>query len=141
MAYNSQTSIPLSFQTGEDLSRDQYTFVKLNSSGLVVGSDKTSFSLGVLTNQPSSAIQGQYAATVDVVGVTKIVVGGVYPVGTFLVPGAMDGTKMLGMSVADASSNCKYIRAMTLQASTAYYDVVSCLLISPNPGTDSTVVS
>ena len=144
MAYNLQTSIPISFQTGEDLSNNQFQFVHLGPDGLLYGADATTYPLGVLTNQPSSAAQGQYAGTVDVVGVTRLAVYGVYPVGTWLVPGIDSTNKGLGMSLADASStnggvaNNKYIRARVLQASTASYDVIAVQLVDPNPGIDST---
>jgi len=139
MGYTSQTSISESWQAGEDLSANQFTFVTLDSTARVQASRITDVPTGVLTNVPSASAGGQYAATVDLVGVTRICVGGVYPIGTVLVPDT-DGTiEGIGYSVADATSNYKYARAKTLQASTAAYDVVAAMLIDPNPGTDSTL--
>ena len=144
MAYNLQTSIPISFQTGEDLSNNQFMFVRLGSDGLLYHADSTTYALGVLTNQPSAAAQGQYAGTVDVVGVTRLCVDQAYPIGTWLVPGT-DGTFTgIGMSVADASvvnSPASFIRARALQASTASYDIIAVKLVDSNPGADGTVVT
>jgi len=138
MAYTSQTSLSMSWQAGADLSNNQFTFVSMDSTSQIQPCAKTSQALGVLANQPSAGVQGQYAATVDLAGVTRICVAGVYPVGTVLVPGTDGSIVGLGYSVADATSNFKYARAITLQASTAAYDVVAARLIDNNPGVDST---
>ena len=143
MAYNLQTSIPISFQTGDDLSNSQFMFVRLGTDGLLYAADTTTSALGILTNQPSAAAQGQYAGTVDIVGVTRLCVQQAYPIGTWLVPG-VDGTyRGIGMSVADASvlacyNPASFIRARALQASTASYDIIAVRLIDPSPGCDGT---
>ena len=141
MSYNVQTGIALSFQTGADLSQAQGLFVKIGTDSLLTAADKTDYALGVLVNQPSVGVKGQYAGTVAILGVAPVCVGGVYPIGTFIVPGVLDSTHGIGLSVADATANARYVRAVTLQASTAAYDVVSCRLIDANPGVDSTVVA
>jgi len=144
MAYNLQTSISISQQTGEDLSNNQFQFVRLGTDSLLYAADATTYPLGVLTNQPSVGAQGQYAGTVDVVGVTRIAVYNAYPIGTWIVPGCDGTNKGLGMSMSDSSSvssgvgNTKYIRGRLLQASTAAYDVVAMQLVDVNPGADTT---
>jgi Collagen triple helix repeat (20 copies). len=129
MAYNLHTAIPVSFQPGEDLSNNQFQFVRLGTDGLLYHSDMTSYALGVLTDTPSSEAQGQYAGTVDIVGVTRLAVYGAYPIGTWLQPDATG----YGMSIADASAagvyNNNYIRAWSLQAANNQYDVVSVQLL------------
>ena len=134
MAYNLQTSIPISFQCGEDLSNNQFLFVRLGTDGLLHSCDQTSYALGILNNAPSPEVQGQYAGTVDLVGVSRLAVHGVYPVGTWLTPGVISDATGIGMSLADALSvngqnNNNYIRAWSLQASTARYDVVAVQLL------------
>jgi len=136
MAYQAQTSIDLSYQAGEDLSSNQWQFVYKNPvSNLVRACPTNQIPLGILSNVPTATIQGQYAATVAVVGVTRLCVGAAYPIDTYLVPGT-DGTTLgLGYSVADAGSSSTYIRARMLEASSNAYDIVSVLLCDAGFGT------
>lgn len=141
MAYTTPTNIALSFPTAADLSNNQFQFVALNSSGALIACDQTTKSLGVLTNVPSPTAGGQYAGTVDLVGVTRIAVYSTYASGTVIVPG-VDGTNVgVGMSAADASTTYNYARAMTLQTATKAYDVVPCLLLGPQAGIDSSATA
>lgn len=146
MAYTTPTNISLSFPTNADLSNNQFQFVKIDQAGAIGPCDATSKPLGVLTNVPSPTAGGQYAGTVDLVGVTRIAVFGVYAAGSVLVAG-QDGTNFgVGMTVADASSanpgtSYNYARAMTLQPSLKTYDVVPCLLLGPQAGIDSSSVA
>ena len=145
MAYTTPTNISLSFPTNADLSNNQFQFVVLDQAGAVGPCDATHKPLGVLTNVPSAGALGQYAATVDLVGVTRIAVKDVYAAGTILCPG-VDGTVVgLGMTAADASANggasYAYARAMTLQASTKAYDIVPCLLLGPLAGIDTSATA
>ena len=152
MAYNGQTSVTLSYQTAEDLSTAQFGFVKQDSTGRLVACDSTHYALGILENSPSpmvtdlagNVVPGQYAGTVAVEGVTRVCVGAAYAVGTWIVPGIVDGTTGIGLSLQDstgsAASSCGFIRALLLEASTAPYDVVACLLVPCQPGNDSTVI-
>jgi hypothetical protein len=144
MAFNAQTSISLSYQPGTDLSQNQFQFVRLGSDNYLYPADSTTYPLGILANQPSAGAQGQFSGTVDMVGVSRLCVYGVYPVGTWLMAGSDGTTKGLGMSYTDASTtnsgtanNC-YIRARALQSSTAAYDVISVQLVDPAPGVSST---
>jgi hypothetical protein len=145
MAYSTPTNISLSFPTNADLSNNQFQFVVLDQAGAVGPCDATHKPLGVLSNVPSSGALGQYAATVDLVGVTRIAVKGVYAAGSILCPG-VDGTNVgVGMTAADASvvggPSFNYARAMTLEASTKAYDIVSALLLGPQAGIDSSSVA
>lgn len=138
MGYNGQSNVSMSWQTAEDLSANQFTFVTLDTTAQLKASRPTDFATGILSNAPSVGADSQYAGTVELVGVTRLAVGGVYAIGTVMVPGT-DGTiNGLGYSVADATSNYKYARAKLLEASTAAYDVVAVQLIDANPGVNST---
>jgi hypothetical protein len=138
MAYNLSDTRTISFQTNSDLSESQFCFVVLDSTSRVGIATASTHALGILENAPSATAGGQYAATVSIDGVTRCAVGGAYPIGTWLVPGvSADGTGY-GFSVADATSNYKYVRAVTLQTSTAAGDIVAVRLVSSNPGMDST---
>lgn len=142
MAYSTPTNISLSFQTNADLSNNQFFFVSMDQAGRIGTCDATTKALGVLTNVPSATAQGQYAGTVDLVGVTRVAVYGIYPANTILVPG-VDGTNIgVGMTPVDASvvatgPSYNWARAITLQPSLKTYDVVPALLLGPLAGIDS----
>ena len=136
MAFNSTNTFTTSYQCGEDLSNNQFQFVTLGSDSQVYASRNTDMAAGVLIDIPSVGPDGQYAAAVATAGTARIAVIGAYPIGTFLVP-YFDGTTYgLGASVSYAGSSDQYIRARTLQASTAAYDIVACELLY-NPFGDS----
>lgn len=141
MAYTLPTNFSLSMQCDEDLSNNQYFFVTLNSNQRAIACDATHKPVGILTNVPSVGARGQYSATVDVAGVSKITTYGIYPVMTVLVPG-VDGTYVgVGMTAADASTSYNYARAITLQPSVAAYDTVSCMLLGPQAGIDASATA
>ena len=129
MAYQTTNSFTTSSQCGEDLSANQFQFVTLGSDGQIYAARNTDMSMGVLTDVPSIGPDGQYSATVATAGTTRICVINAYPIGTYLVP-YYDGTTYgVGASVSDASSEDRYIRARTLQASSAAYEIVACELL------------
>lgn len=141
MAYSLSGNISASFPTGHDLSNSQYFFVAMDQTGSVGNCPAGTKAIGVLANQPSVGAAGQYAATVDLVGVTRICVAQVYAAGQVLVPGT-DGTYVgIGMSAADASSTYNYARAITLVPSTKSLDIVPCLLLGPQAGIDSSATA
>jgi hypothetical protein len=144
----------LSFPANQDLNGYQYHFVTQDGTGVRAPSSKNEFTLGVLTNQPSTAIAGSTVTgiapygpippAVCIQGVTRLAMAGAYAAGSFIVP-FYSGTAAdngLGTTVinGDQTSNTKYIRAKTLQASTAKYDVVAVQMIGPFPGTDSSAI-
>lgn len=129
MAYDSQTSLNVAYQAGENLSNNQWQFVRRKVDGLIYSCDDKVSPLGILVNQPSPTSQGQYAATVAMVGVTRLAVGAAYPIDTYLVPHTDGTTKGLGYSVADSSSSAEFIRARMLEPSNGAYEVVSVLLV------------
>lgn len=135
MAWNLK-EYAFSAPTAEDLSANQYQFVRLNSSGKVIACDQTHYPDGILLNQPSTgtaAAGSQYQASICYEGMTRLCVGGAYAVDTFLAPG-VDGTNVgLGMTVTDGTSNRKFIRAQMKQASHAAYDIVTVQLLGPYP--------
>ena len=133
MAYNQEQARTYSAQCGEDLSNNQYQFVKISTGELLYSCDDNQFALGILTDVPSLNAQGQYCGTVAVEGITRLAVGARYPIGTFLCPHTDGTANGYGYSVADAGSSEQYIRAFTLQASDAAYDVVAVKLIDPHP--------
>jgi hypothetical protein len=129
MSFNTQNNFTISSQCGEDLSLNQFQFVTLAYDNTIYAARNTDIANGVLTDVPSLGPLGQYSGTVVTEGITRICVLNAYPIGTFLVP-YFDGTTYgVGASVADAGSQDQYIRARTLQASTAAYDVVACELL------------
>ena len=124
-----------------DLSQSQFCFVSLNSSGDASYCGNTTIPRGILLNQPSTgtfATNSQYQPSICYAGVTRLAVGGAYPIGTYFVPGTLDGTYGYGFAVADASSTQACIRAWSTQASTAAYDIVTVQMIGPYPGNDTT---
>jgi hypothetical protein len=140
MSFNTQNNFSISSQCGEDLSLNQFQFVTLAYDNTIYAARNTDIANGVLTDVPSLGPLGQYSGTVVTEGITRICVLNAYPIGTFLVP-YFDGTTYgVGASVADAGSQDQYIRARTLQASTAAYDVVACELLY-NPYGDATIAT
>jgi hypothetical protein len=137
MAYNTTSNFATSQQCGEDLSQNQFCFVKLGSDELLYAATNTDHALGILTDIPTAGALGQFSGTVAVSGLTRVAVGGVYPVGTFVVPYTDGTTAGLAYSVADAGSSNDVIRARLLQPSTAAGDIVACELLY-NPFGDVT---
>lgn len=65
------------FEAGEDLTGQQFRFVKVDTAGKVVRAGNNELAIGVLQNKPDS---GQ-AASVRCGGISKIVAGGVITAG------------------------------------------------------------
>jgi len=133
MAYQLRT---ISFQTTDDLSGNQFQFVKLGTDGYIHPAGATDQALGILENQPSAPTNnvsgvtgpGQYACTVSVDGITRIAVDGAYPIGTAVVPNSD------GQGVASAViSSYAYTRAILMQQSYTGGDIVACRLVGPYP--------
>lgn len=118
MAYDhSGSGITLTLEAAADLSSNQYNFVKLNADGKVVICDANSagqIPIGVLQNAPDASGK---AATVLVVGISKIEAGvamdeGVLIAASDAASSADDGQAVL----ADASD---YVVGQTITAGAA----------------------
>lgn len=115
-----------SFRSSADLSTSGPVFVKLDSTGRVgLPGDATSMVEGILENQPLESM----VASVSYLGITKLTVDGVYPIGTFLQSDASG----LGTQAFDGTNVSKYARAVQLQDSSASGDIVAVRLIDSNP--------
>jgi hypothetical protein len=120
--------LDLSFEAAEDLSDNQYRFVMLNSSGNVRRPDSADeVALGVLQNDPES---GQ-AASVRVMGVSKVVANAALTVGEFVSPEYVDAAD--AGKAQDAGTNWKATRGQVVVASSAEDDLASILLCGPYP--------
>lgn len=106
---------------GADLSTHQYKFVKFDSGNVILCAAATDVPLGVLQNKPTS---GQ-AATVRVLGVTKVVSGGV------IAQGAPLGTDANGLAddkaVTDTTNYVVGIGLATAAASDVTKAAINCL--------------
>lgn len=129
MGYNQHQERTYSAQCGADLSTNQFQFVKISTGEVLLPCAVNETALGILTDVPSLNAQGQYCGTVAIDGITRLAVAAAYPIGTYICP----GTDGFGYSVADAGSSEQYVRAYTLQASGAAYDVVPVKLLDPRP--------
>lgn len=108
--------LDLSLEAGADLSSKQFHLVKLTSSGKVDVSGASDRPIGVLQNDPGSG----HAAQVRVLGVSKVVSGYSFSVGTVLASNAS--------GKAITSSSAKPI-GIALEAATSADQVVSVLVI------------
>jgi len=104
-------------------------FVTLDSTGRIRLAQANEYSEGVLENLPPLE---DMPATCSFVGLTKVVVGGAYPIGTFLVP----GTDGIGMQASTATY--PYVRGKTWEASEASGDIVSIRLVDEVVGSGIT---
>lgn len=127
--------LDLPFEAAEDLSSDQYRFVVLTSARTVRRPDsETEDVLGILQNAPGSG----EAASVRIIGTSKLVANAALAVGTFVRPeyvGAADAGK--GKSVSGAPAD--RARAQVLQAAGAEDDLCQVLLGQPLPDLESTI--
>jgi hypothetical protein len=127
MAYEfSNYSVKVTLVAGADLSALQYTFVKIDSSGLAVAcSSATDIPIGVLQNAP---ISGQ-EAEVLIVGGTKIVAGAA------IGEGAQIGTGTTGKAVALAAGtdSTKYVVGTLITESAADGNIVTAVINGANP--------
>jgi hypothetical protein len=128
MAYEiSNYSVKVTLVAAADLSSKQYTFVKLDSSGLAAAaSGATDIPIGVLQNAPTAGQE----AEVLVVGGTKIVAGAA------LGEGALIGTGATGKAVAlvAGTDTTKYVVGTILTESAADGNIVTAVINCANPG-------
>ena len=128
MAYEiSNYSVKVTLVAGADLSSNQYTFVKLDSSGQAVDSSgATDIPIGVLQNAPTSGQE----AEVLIVGGTKIVAGAA------IGEGALVGTSSAGKAVAlvAGTDTTKYVVGTLLTESAADGNIVTAVINCANPG-------
>jgi hypothetical protein len=128
MAYEiSNYSVKVTLVAGADLSALQYTFVKLNSSGVAVAcAAATDIPVGVLQNAPTSGQE----AEVLIVGGTKIVAGAA------IGEGALVGTGSTGKAVAlvAGTDTTKYVVGTLLTESAADGNIVTAVVNCANPG-------
>lgn len=108
--------LDLSLEAEADLSAKQFHLIKLDSSGKVALAGSAERAIGVLQNNPSTG----EAAQVRVLGVSKVVSGYSFGVGTVL---ASDAS-----GKAITSSSAKPI-GIALEAATAANQIVSVLVI------------
>ena len=136
MAYNLSDTRTISAQTSDDLSGNQFQFVKLGTDNLIHAAASGNQALGILENIPSAPTNnisgvtgpGQYACTVSVDGVTRIVVDGAYSIGQAITPGSG------GVGTAPTSdATMAATRAILMQQSYTGLDIVSCRLVGPYP--------
>ncbi len=125
--------LDLPFAAAEDLSNDQYRFVVLTSSGTVRRPDsETEGALGILQNAPESG----KAASVRVLGSSKLRMNNALGVGSFVMPEYVSATDAgKGKTAAAALA---YARALVLEASAAEDDLASVLLVGQVPGITQT---
>jgi len=128
MAYEiSNYSVKITLVAAADLSTKQYTFVKLDASGLAAAATgATDIPIGVLQNAP---IAGQ-EAEVLVVGGTKIVAGAAFGEGTLI------GTSAAGKAVAlvAGTDTTKYVVGTAITESGADANVITAVINCANPG-------
>lgn len=129
-----QTVLDMSFPAAEDLSNDQYRLVVLTSAGTVRRPDsETEVALGILQNAPASG----EAASVRILGVSKLVANDAIGIGTFVMQEYVSATDAgKGKTSAGAPA---YSRAVVLQASGAEDDMASVLLTSTFPAINDAV--
>lgn len=87
---------PMSLIAGADLSGNQFRFVHINSSGLVVSAGDGGDAIGVLLNKPTS---GQVAEVAPLIGIVKVVSSG------NLTPGAKIQSTSVGKAATAATGD------------------------------------
>lgn len=125
--------LDLAWPASEDLSNDQYKFVVLTPTGVRRPDSETEVPVGILQNAPGAG----EAASVRVMGVSKLQMNGAAGVGAFVMPefvSAADAGKGKNSSGAPA-----YTRAMLLEASDAEDDLASALLAGFFPAINDAV--
>ena len=126
----------ISRRAGAGLSAAQYRFVALNANGEVLLAGAGDKAIGVLQNDP---LQGQ-AATVQVLGISKVVAGGAINIGDYVASDASGKAKAAVASSANTTTGAitgSHIVGIALEAATAADQVISVLLIHAGgvPGT------
>lgn len=124
--------LDLSFVAAEDLSNDQHRFVVLSTTGVRRPDSETEGALGILQNAPGAG----EAASVRILGVSKLVAGGALGVGIFVMPEYVSATD--AGKGASAASALAYARAMVIGAAGAEDDLATVLLTGQVPGITQT---
>lgn len=106
------------FTAGADLSAKQYLFVLIASDGQIDPSGDGALANGVLQNNPDAAGK---AASVAILGVTRVVAGAAFEEGTVL------GSDSAGKAVTGAQGD--YILAIAKEPAAADGDIVLVQLI------------
>jgi hypothetical protein len=117
----------ISAVAAEDLSNDQYRWVVLASTGVRRPDSETEVVMGILQNAP---VAGE-AATVAVIGLSKIQMNDALGIGSFVKAeyvSAADAGKG-----KDAAGALAYARAIVMEASGAEDDLATVMLIGPLP--------
>jgi hypothetical protein len=123
----------LSRPAAEDLSSDQYKFVVLTAAETVRRPDsETEVGFGILQNAPALG----EAASIMVLGVSKVHANAQLGAGTFLMPEFVDAADAGKAKTAAAA--LQYARAVMLNPTGAEDDLGSCLLIGPVPAITAT---
>lgn len=124
MAIQSPQGIDFSFFAGEDLSGDQFKFVKLDPNGNVIKcTGVTDQPVGVLQNDPASGEE----ASVMITGISKVNASGVLALNAVI---ATDAASQAQVAVA---LQFPVGRVIELPAATASGGLVSCAINCSNP--------
>lgn len=111
---------PLSLIAGADLSALQFTFVTLNSSGLVVGvTAEGGDSIGVLLNKPTS---GQVCEIQPLIGIQKVVAG------ADLTPGSKVKSDATGKAILAVAASSDHVLGTLVGDPGASGQIVEVLL-------------
>lgn len=127
MAYeyvDSQTV--LNIPAGEDLSGAQYTFVKIDGTGVVQCDGATDAPIGVLLNDPES---GETAA-VAIQGIVKVVASAAITAGAPI--GTTDAGKAVTLTIG--TDTTKYVVGRVIEAATADGDIVTAVISAASAG-------
>ncbi len=126
--------LDLAYPAAEDLSDDQYRWVVLTTSGTVRRPDsETEVCLGILQNAPGAG----EAASVRVIGQSKMVANAALAIGAFVKPEFVsDSDAGKGKSATGA---LKFARGRVMEAAGAEDDLASVLLISASPAVSDTI--
>ncbi len=110
----------LAFKAGEDLTTKMYHLVKLNNDGTIVLCGADERAIGVLDGKPRV---GESVA-VNVLGTSKVVVGGAVNIGDYLVSNAngqvitrTNETNVIGIALENASNAGEIIEMLIIPLS------------------------
>lgn len=118
MATSSGTLVISGVTASADLSSKQYHFVEVSGVLTVASCNATTDkSLGILQNDPTSGA----AASVAIMGTSKITAGGAITAGDLIAPKA-DGRAQTAVAT-------QYARAIALQTSTTDGQIIECVLL------------
>jgi len=100
-------------------------FIATDATNRAIVSTATTIPVGILENAPPLGS----ICSVSYAGITKLTVDGLYPKGTFLVPTSVGLGKGVGTD-ATCIYTYPYIKAVTLDDSTAANDIVTVRIIN-----------